>query len=277
MPEYKVAVATPDALVVAVTELTIEGSGLKLPVPVPPVMRNVTPLLYAGFPEASRSVALTTVWLWMLMLSGFTASDMLTGVGGGGVPIVSEALLFSAPTVAVIVTTALTAFAVKVTDATPEAMVTAVPAEKLPAVTSLTVNVTFAPLIAAPAASLTVADTVVLPDEAMVAAPRATTIDVGTWGGVPIVMGALPLIVVVPTVTLARMVAVVFGVTAVNWLVATPDASVTAEDGVNEPAPALITEKVTLTFCITTELALVTTAVTTDVPPLAIAAAESDN
>jgi hypothetical protein len=48
----------------------------------------------------------------MLMLSGFTASDMLTGVGGGGVPMVSEALLFSAPTVAVIVTTSLTAFAV---------------------------------------------------------------------------------------------------------------------------------------------------------------------
>jgi hypothetical protein len=117
-----------------------------------------------------------------------------------------------------------------VTVATPEAMVTAVPEEKLPAVPSLTVNVTFAPLIAAPAASLTVADTVVLPDEAMVAAPRATTIDVGIWGGVPMVMGALPLIVVVPTVTLARMVAVVFGVTAVNWLVAAPDASVTAED-----------------------------------------------
>jgi hypothetical protein len=37
---------------------------------------------------------------------------MLTGVGGGGVPMVSEALLFSAPTVAVIVTTSLTAFAV---------------------------------------------------------------------------------------------------------------------------------------------------------------------
>jgi hypothetical protein len=90
------------------------------------------------------------------------------------------------------------------------------------------------------------------------------------------VMGALPLMVVVPTVTLARMVAVVFGVIAVNWLVAAPDASVTAEDGVNEPAPALITEKVTLTFCITTELALVTTAVTTEVPPLAMAAAESD-
>jgi hypothetical protein len=157
-------------------------------------------------------------------------------------------------------------------------MVTAVPEEKLPAVTSLggTENVTLTPLIAAPAASLTVADTVVLPDDAMVAAPRATTIDVGTWGGAPMVMGALPLIVVVPTVTLARMVAVVFGVTAVNWLVAAPDASVTAEDGVNEPAPALITEKVTLTFCITTELALVTTAVTLEVPPLAMVAAESD-
>jgi hypothetical protein len=68
----------------------------------------------------------------------------------------------------------------------------------------------------------------------------------------------------------------VFCVTAVNRLVAEPAASVTAEEGVNVPAPAMITEKVTLTFCITTEFALVTTAVTREVPPLAMAAADSD-
>jgi hypothetical protein len=201
---------------------------------------------------------------------------MVAAVGGGGVPMVSEALLFRVPTVAVIVTVAFTAFAVKVSVATPEALVNAVPELKLPIVPSLTENVTFTPLMTTPTASLTVADTVVLPDEAMVAEPRETTIDVGTWGGAPMVMGALPLTVAVPTVTLTRMVAVVFGVVAVKRLVATPDAFVTPKAGVSVPAVALITEKVTLTFGMTTEDASVTTAVTVALPPLAMAAAESD-
>lgn len=61
-----------------------------------------------------------------------------------------------------------------------------------------------------------------------------------------------------------------------NRLIATPDALVTAVVGVNVPVPALITEKVTLTFGIKAELASLTTAVTVEVPPLAMAAAESD-
>lgn len=263
------------ALVVAVTVVT-EGVVLRLPSVIPPVIVTSTGVLGTATPVDSN-VTLIVDCCEIPICAGEADKFMLVGTSGGGEPMVSVALLFSVPTVAVMVTVAFTAaFAVKVSVATPEAMVTAVPEVKLPAVTSLTENVTLTPLIAAPAASLTVADTVVLPDEAMDVAPRETTTDVGTWGGVPMVMGALPLIVVVPTVTLARRVAVVFGVTAVNWLVATPDASVTAEDGVNEPAPALITEKVTLTFCSTTELALVTTAVTMEVPPLAMAAAESD-
>jgi len=137
---------------------------------------------------------------------------MLAGTGVGGEPMVSEALLFSVPTVAVMVTVAFTAaFAVKVTAATPEALVNAVPAEKFPAVALLTVNVTLTPLIAAAAASLTVADTVMLPGGVgMDGDPSEITIEAGTWAGVPMVMGALPLIVVVPTATLTRMVAVVF-------------------------------------------------------------------
>ena len=67
------------------------------------------------------------------------------------------------------------------------------------------------------------------------------------------------------------MVAFVFGVTAVNKLVATPDASVTAETGLKFPVNELITEKVTVTFGTTTELASLTTAVTVVDPPLPIA------
>jgi hypothetical protein len=202
---------------------------------------------------------------------------MVAGTGGGGEPMISVAPLFRVPTVAVIVTVALTAFAVKVSVATPETLVATVPPKrKLPAVTSLTVNVTFTPLMTTPAASLTVADTAVLPDETIVAEPRVMIIEVGTWGGVPMVMEALSLIVAVPTVTLTLMVAVVSAVVAVNRLVAIPDAFVTAEEGVSVPAVALITEKVTPTFGITTELASVTIAVTVEVPPLAMAAAERD-
>ena len=200
---------------------------------------------------------------------------MLAGVGGGGVPMVSEAPLFSVPTVALIVTIAFTAFAVKVSVATPKPLVTTVPEARFPAVTSLTENVTVTPLMTTPTASLTVADTVVLPDEAMVVDPRVTMIEVGTCGGVPMTMEALPVIVPVPTVTLARMVAFVSGVTAVNRLVAAPNALVTAVDGLNVPVPALITEKATLTFGTTTKLASLTTAVTVVEPPLAMVAAAS--
>jgi hypothetical protein len=38
------------------------------------------------------------------MLSGLTASDMLAGTGGGGVPILNVALLFSEPVFALMST-----------------------------------------------------------------------------------------------------------------------------------------------------------------------------
>jgi hypothetical protein len=77
--------------------------------------------------------------------------------------------------------------------------------------------------------------------------PSETTTDAGIWGGVPIVMGALPLIVPVPTVIDALMVAVESfpAATAVNTDVATPAASVVADVGTNVPAVALITENET--------------------------------
>jgi hypothetical protein len=122
---------------------------------------------------------------------------------------------------------------------------------------------------------MTVADTVVKPDETMDVEPRVTVIEVGTWGGAPMTMEALPVIVPAPTATLARMVAFTSGVTAVNRLVAIPDALVTAVDGLSVPVPAMITEKSTLAFGTTTELESLTTAVTVVEPPLAMVAAPS--
>jgi hypothetical protein len=205
-------------------------------------------------------------------------SEILAGIGGGGLPIVNDALLLTKPAVAEISTSESfpAASAVKVTVATPDPLVIAVVAGvKFPAPGTLAEKVTVAPLIGADTASRTVADTVVLPKLAMVDVPSDMVHVVGTWGGVPIVIGSLSLIVPAPTVTVARMVAVVFGVTAVNWLVATPDASVTSVVGLSEPVTALITVKATLTFGTTTELASLTTAVTEVDPPFAMAAAPS--
>ncbi len=189
----------------------------------------------------------------------------------------NDTLLLTVPTVAVTSTIVFVATAVTLTDATPEAMVVAVAAgAKVTAPGTLTENVTVTPLIGADNASRTVADTVVLPPLPMVDEPSDTMTVVGTWGGAPIEMAALPLIMPTPAETVARMFAIVFGVTAVNRLVATPDALVTAVDGLNVPVPALITEKATLAFGTTTEFASLTTAVTVVEPPLAMVAAESD-
>jgi hypothetical protein len=70
---------------------------LKLAKDEPEVIVNVTGLLNAGEPLASWSVIFTAVWLLIPTESGFTATVMLAGVGGGGVPIVRLALLFSVP------------------------------------------------------------------------------------------------------------------------------------------------------------------------------------
>jgi hypothetical protein len=83
---------------------------------------------------------------------------------------------------------------------------------------------------------------------AIVPDPSVTMIEVGTGAGVPMVMSAVPLIVVVPVVTEARMVAVVFTALAVKTLDATPEASLVAEAGAKFPAVALITEKETVTL-----------------------------
>jgi hypothetical protein len=88
------------------------------------------------------------------------------------------------------------------------------------------------------------------------------------------VIWALPLIV--PTV--ARMVARELSPagSAVNTVVAWPEALVTSEAGLKDPAVALITEKETLILGITLEEASVTVTVTLEVPPLAMVAEESD-
>lgn len=215
----------------------------------------------------------------MLIESGFIVSDMLAAAGGRGTPMVNDALLFTDPAAAYMFTIELfpAPAAVNVTVATPEVLVIAVAAVKVPAPKGLTVNVTVAPLIRADDASRTVADTVVLPPLTMVVVPSATATEVGTWGGVPmVIIGETPKIVPVPKVTVARMVAVALTAgPAVNTDVAWPDAFVTAEAGLNDPAVALITEKETLTFGITTEEPSSTVAVTLVVPPLAMVDAES--
>jgi hypothetical protein len=260
-------------LVVTVTEL-MSVDELKLARVAPDVIVSVTPLLNAGPPVPSRSVTATTAELEILMVSGFMVSDMLTGTGGGGEPMVNEALLLTVPAVADISTIVSVATPLTVTEATPSALVVAVAAGvKFTAPGTLTENVTVAPLIGADNASKTVADTVVLPPFPMADVPSDTVTVVGTWGGVPIVIGALPLIVPKPTETVARMVAVVSGATAVNRLVATPDASVTAAEGLNVPVPAMITEKETVAFGTTAKLESLTTAVTVVEPPLAMFAA----
>jgi len=189
---------------------------------------------------------------------------------------VNEALLLTVPAVADISTIVSVATAVTVTDATPNALVVAVAAgAKFTAAGTLTANVTVAPLIGADRASRTVAETVVLPAFGIADKPSDTVTVVGTWGGVPIEIGAPPLIVPKPTETVARMVAVVFGMRAVNRLVAAPDALVTDVEGLSVPVPALITEKATVVFGTTAKLESLTTAVTVVEPPFAMVAAPS--
>lgn len=193
---------------------------------------------------------------------------------------VNDALLPTMPAVALIFMIELfpAAAAVKVTVVWPSASVTAA-AVKLPAAAGALVNVTVAPGMGRLDASLTVAVTEVLPPLAIqfVVVPSDTTTVDGTCTGIPIVIGALPLIVLVPTVMLARIVAVALtAAPAVNTDVAWPDAFVTTGVGLNDPAVELITEKETLTFGITTEEASVTVAVALTVPLLAIVEADSD-
>ena len=265
------AEATPEALVVRLTVLSVVPV-LKLARVDPVVIVKVSGVLYAGAPPAPRSVTLTAAWLEILMERGFIVTAMLVGVGGRGVPMVNDALLPTVPAVALMSTIVSVAIAVRVTVATPDGSVVAVAAGvKVTAPETLTENVTVAPLIT-PDAPDTVADTVVLLPLPMVVVPSDTTTEVGTGGGVPMVIGALPLIELVPTVMVARIVAfALIDAPAVNWVVATPDASVTAEAGVKEPAVALITVKETLTLGTTLEPESVTVAVTAVVPPDAIA------
>lgn len=273
--------AIPEALVVAVMEDTTLGIGLKLPVPVPPVIRNVTPLLNAGLPDASRSVTVTVAWADIVMLSGLIVRFMLAGTGGGGVPTVREALLLTGLAVAVIVTIESSpagVLAVKVAVAIPQVTPGQAPVVvtrlKLPAAAGATVNVTVAPGMG-PAASLTVADTESLPPLLMVGVPRDTRTDVGIRGGTPMVIGALPMIVLAPTVTVARMVALTLTAFAVKVVTAWPDALVIAGVGLKDPEVPLITEKETLTLGITCDKAFVTVAVTVDVPDVGILDKES--
>jgi hypothetical protein len=83
------------------------------------------------------------------------------------------------------------------------------------------------------------------------------------------------LIEFVPTVTAARMVAVAFTAAAVNWVVATPEASVTTVAVLNVPDAALITEKVTLMLGQGAVSASVTVAVTVAEPPEPMVGEES--
>ncbi len=160
---------------------------------------------------------------------------------------------------------------VKVTVATPEALVTAVVADSDPVVKPPRLNDTDNPLIP-PEASDTVAVTVAVAplDTAMVVGFTDTAIDVGTRAGVPMVIVALPLYDVEPTVTVAIMVAVVSFAEAVKVVVAEPDASVTAEAGLHEPYDELITEKDTVAFGTGFAEASLTVAVTVVDPPFAI-------
>ncbi len=211
----------------------------------------------------------------MGMESGLIVIVMLAGVGGGGVPICSVALLFNVPTVAVIFTYVFTGFALNLKIAAPVGFVVAVAAgENDPVAGSLTAKNTVTPLMG-PAASVTSAVTVVLAPDAMVEEARETRTEVGVLVGVPMVIGALPLIVVPLTVTAARMVADAFIAAAVNVAVATPDAFVTAVKGVQLPEAALITEKETVTLGTGTAEAPVTVAVTVADPPGLIAEDES--
>jgi hypothetical protein len=153
--------------------------------------------------------------------------------------------------------------------------VVAVVADKEPALALLVENVTVTPLTG-PVASVTVAVTVATPPDAgRVAAESDREIDVGTRTGVPIVSIELSLTAFVPTVTAARMVAVAFTAAAVNWVVATPEASVTTVAVLNVPDAALITEKVTLMLGQGAVSASVTVAVTVAEPPEPMVGEES--
>ncbi len=262
------------------------GIGLKLPRVVPEVIVSVTGWLYEGEP-ALMSVTLTVAWLEMLMESGLIVSDMLVGTGPTGFPMRSVALLLiapDAPLMSVSVSSPAGVAAVNVTVATPQVapgqapLVAVAAGVKAPAPATLDVNVTVAPGMS-PEASRTVAFTVVLPPLAMLVGLSDTAMVVGTRGGVPMVIWALPLTVPVPVVTVARMVAVWLspaGEAAVNVVVAMPEKSVVSEAGAKEPAAALITEKLTLTPDMTRAEASVTVTVTPAVPPFAILAAESE-
>jgi hypothetical protein len=107
----------------------------------------------------------------------------------------------------------------------------------------------------------------------MVVVPSDTRTDEGTRGGVPMTIGALPLIVPDPTITEAIIVAAESspaGEAAVNVVVAAPEAVVVAEAGLKEPATALITVKVTVTLGIAAPRPSLTVAVTAAEPPLLI-------
>src|SRR5512143_2187577 len=158
----------------------------------------------------------------------------------------------------------------------PEVFVVAVVADNEPAEALLAENVTVTPLMG-PVESVTVAVTVVSPPvEGRAAGESDTETAVGVRGGLPIVIPALSLMVFVPTATAARMVAVAFTSAAVNWVVATPEASVTTVTGLNVPDAALITENVTLIFGQALASASMTVAVTAAAPPEAMVDEESE-
>ncbi len=244
---------------------------LKLARVAPDVIPSVTEVLYAG-PVAPRTVTLTMAWLWMLIESGLIVIAALVGMGGGGVPMVNFALLLTAPVVAVMFTIESSPageMAVNVTVVWPNASVRAA-AEKLPAPGTLTVNVTVAPLIT-PNASLTVAVTVVLPPLLMVEVLSETMTAVGTRGGVPMMSWALPLIVPLPPITEAIIVATWLspaGEAALNVVVATPEALVVTEAALKDPVTALITVKLTVTLGNAAPVESVTVAFTVAERPL---------
>ena len=158
----------------------------------------------------------------------------------------------------------------------PEVFVVAAVADNEPAGALLVENVTVTPLTG-PVESVTVAVTVATPPVAgRFAEESDTETAVGTRGGFPIVITALSLTVLVPTVTAARMVAVAFTAAAVNWVVATPEASVTTVTELNVPDAALITENVTLIFGQALTSASMTVAVTVAAPPEAMVDEETE-
>jgi hypothetical protein len=85
---------------------------LKLARVVPEEIVNVTAFWNAGAPAESRTVTLTVPWFAIAIESGVTATAILAGVGGGGVPTCRVALLFSGPAATLTSTIAFPALAV---------------------------------------------------------------------------------------------------------------------------------------------------------------------